>query len=225
MSIVGPQVENQLRSRFAGSLDADVVITLYVRSQASSRLVLVSGASASGTSNETRELAEALVAAADGKVRLDVVEVPLGATGEELPRMTIARVGETPRIEFRGLPSGYEFATLVDAVERVSSAHQLSPESAESLAALEREIEVMVFVTPTCQYCPSAASVANRMAVASERVRAVTVEANEFPALSARFGVQGVPMTVVNGEASFVGALPEPAFVSRVLELSAPVAK
>jgi|SRR5919201_1921503 glutaredoxin-like protein len=225
MSIVGPQVENQLRSRFAGSLDADVVITLYVRSQASSRLVLVSGASASGTSNETRELAEALVAAADGKVRLDVVEVPLGATGEELPRMTIARVGETPRIEFRGLPSGYEFATLVDAVERVSSGHQLSPESAESLAALEREIEVMVFVTPTCQYCPSAASVANRMAVASERVRAVTVEANEFPALSARFGVQGVPMTVVNGEASFVGALPEPAFVSRVLELSAPVAK
>ena len=224
MSIVGPQVESQLRSRFAGSLDANVVITVYVRSQASSRLVLVSGASASGTSNATRELAEALVGAADGKVRLDVVEVPLGEAGEDLPRMTIAREGEAPRIEFRGLPSGYEFATLVDAVERASSGHQLSAESSAKLAALDGDVEVMVFVTPTCQYCPSAASVANRMAVASDRVRAVTVEANEFPVLSSRFGVQGVPMTVVNGEASFVGALPERSFVERVLELAAPAA-
>jgi hypothetical protein len=56
------------------------------------------------------------------------------------------------------------------------------------------------------------------MALASSQVRAICVEANEFPYLSNQFRVRGVPHTVVNRKASFVGALPEPDFVSAVLE-------
>jgi len=58
------------------------------------------------------------------------------------------------------------------------------------------------------------------MALASPWVSARTVEANEFPELSARFGVQGVPRIVVNERGAFVGALPEPQFVDAVLQLS-----
>jgi thioredoxin-like negative regulator of GroEL len=63
-------------------------------------------------------------------------------------------------------------------------------------------------------------SLANRMAMASDRVRALTVEANEFPELSQRFGVQGVPRTVVNRSGAFVGALPEAQFVATTLNLA-----
>lgn len=55
------------------------------------------------------------------------------------------------------------------------------------------------------------------MTVASPRVRARAIEANEFPELSQRYGVRGVPQTVVNGGGVFVGALPEPAFLEQVL--------
>ena len=61
-------------------------------------------------------------------------------------------------------------------------------------------------------------SLANRMALASPQVRAICVEANEFPYLSNQFRVRGVPHTVVNRRGSFVGALPEPDFVAAVLE-------
>ena len=61
-------------------------------------------------------------------------------------------------------------------------------------------------------------SLANRMALASPQIRAVCVEANEFPYLSNQFRVRGVPHTVINRKASFVGALPEPDFVAAVLE-------
>jgi hypothetical protein len=61
-------------------------------------------------------------------------------------------------------------------------------------------------------------SLANRMALASPHVRAICVEANEFPHLSNQFRVRGVPHTVINRRASFVGALPEPDFVAAVLE-------
>ena len=61
-------------------------------------------------------------------------------------------------------------------------------------------------------------SLANRMALASPHVRAICVEANEFPYLSNQFRVRGVPHTVINRNAAFVGALPEPDFVAAVLE-------
>lgn len=63
-------------------------------------------------------------------------------------------------------------------------------------------------------------SLANRMALASRHVSAVTIEANEFAELSRRYGVQGVPRTVVNRQGAFVGALPEQQFVQAVLELA-----
>src|ERR1700720_3387748 len=56
------------------------------------------------------------------------------------------------------------------------------------------------------------------MALASPQIRAVCVEANEFPYLSNQFRVRGVPHTVINRKAAFVGALPEPDFVAAVLE-------
>jgi hypothetical protein len=61
-------------------------------------------------------------------------------------------------------------------------------------------------------------SLANRMALASPQVRAICVEANEFPYVSNQFRVRGVPHTVINRKASFVGALPEREFVTAVLE-------
>ena len=61
-------------------------------------------------------------------------------------------------------------------------------------------------------------SLANRMALASPEIRALCIEANEFPRLSAQFGVRGVPHTVINRGGAFVGALPEREFVAAVLE-------
>ena len=61
-------------------------------------------------------------------------------------------------------------------------------------------------------------SLANRMALASPQIRAVCIEANEFPRLSNQFRVRGVPHTVINRRAAVVGALPEREFVAAVLE-------
>jgi thioredoxin-like negative regulator of GroEL len=63
-------------------------------------------------------------------------------------------------------------------------------------------------------------SLANRMVLASPQVTAICVEANEFPRLSAQFGVRGVPRIVVNRAGAFVGALPEKDFVTTTLRLA-----
>lgn len=48
-----------------------------------------------------------------------------------------------------------------------------------------------------------------------------TVEATEFPHLVQRYGVRAVPRTVVNETVSIEGALPEEAYLTRVLEAAA----
>ncbi len=58
---------------------------------------------------------------------------------------------------------------------------------------------------------------AHHLAVASDQIRGVCIEATEFPDLAQRYGVMAVPKTVVNDRVSFEGALPEAEFVERVM--------
>jgi thioredoxin-like negative regulator of GroEL len=52
------------------------------------------------------------------------------------------------------------------------------------------------------------------------RITADMVDAASFPTLSARFGVRSVPMTVVNGAGSVVGAAPESMVMARIREVA-----
>jgi predicted DsbA family dithiol-disulfide isomerase len=56
------------------------------------------------------------------------------------------------------------------------------------------------------------------MAVASTRVTAECIEATQFPELSQRYRVMAVPKIVINDRVEFEGALPEPQFLSAVLQ-------
>ena len=58
---------------------------------------------------------------------------------------------------------------------------------------------------------------AYRLALASPRVSARGVEASEFAVEAGRHGVHAVPAIVVDDRYAWAGAVPETAFVERVL--------
>jgi hypothetical protein len=55
------------------------------------------------------------------------------------------------------------------------------------------------------------------MAFASPHVTSYAVEATEYPDLSRKYRVSGVPKTVVNEETEILGAIPEEDFVAQAL--------
>ena len=59
---------------------------------------------------------------------------------------------------------------------------------------------------------------AQHMAIASDKVRAECIEANEFPEISQRYRVMAVPKVVINDRVEFEGAFPEPEFLKAVLQ-------
>ena len=59
---------------------------------------------------------------------------------------------------------------------------------------------------------------AHMMAMESDFIKGDMVEAIEFPHLSEKYGVEGVPKIVINDTVEFVGAYPEEAYLEYVLK-------
>jgi alkyl hydroperoxide reductase subunit AhpF len=149
MAILNDQIKDQLRERFAQGLSGPVQLRLYTR-PGTGRLILPSGMGCA-TCGEARQLAEDLQALAPDRVTLQVIDVSAEESDvTEVPTLTLAFPGEEPRIRWLGLPAGYEFATVVDALERVSTGdHGLSETTLEALEKVTEPLDLTVFATPT----------------------------------------------------------------------------
>ena len=132
----------------------------------------------------------------------------------------IAVIGaEDYGVRFYGIPSGYEFTSLLHATRTVAAGQtDLDEKTLEFLNTLGEPVHMQVFVTPTCPYCTGAVMLAHQMAVASPVVRADMVEATEFPHLAMKYQVMGVPRTVINETTHIEGAAPEPMVLEKLWE-------
>ena len=125
------------------------------------------------------------------------------------------------KVVYYGIPSGYEFASLLEDIKMADSGDAKASESmkklAEKLDSSGTKLRLQVFVTPTCPYCPRSVLFAHRLAFLSENVSGEMVEATEFMELSNKFQVSGVPKTVINdGKGEYVGAYPDDAAVEEI---------
>ncbi|MCF7929650.1 MAG: thioredoxin family protein [Spirochaetales bacterium] len=120
-------------------------------------------------------------------------------------------------IRFYGIPGGYEFTSLMEAIRMISlGEHGLSEETKAYLDGLDQDLHLQVFVTPSCPYCPRAVVLAHKMAYYSDRVTGDMVEVTEFPHLGNKYSVQGVPRTVINENDFQEGAAPEQTMLEKI---------
>lgn len=172
---------------------------------------------------DMRGMMEELVGVTD-KLRLEIFDFVKDKDAaaqhgvDKIPALVI--MDEKDRgIKFYGIPAGYEFTSLIEAVKLVSSGEvALDAATKEFLAGLEKDVHLQVFVTPTCPYCPKAVILAHHMAYAGDRVKADMIEATEFPHLAQQYAVMGVPKTVINESVYQEGAAPENLIVQKIKE-------
>jgi len=121
-------------------------------------------------------------------------------------------------VRLSGIPAGHEFTTLINDLVMVSKGESgLSQPIKEKLASLTEPVNLQVFITPTCPYCPQAVILAHQMAIESKFVTGEMVEAMEFAELSNRFSVSGVPHTIINdGSGEVVGAVSETRLMAEI---------
>jgi glutaredoxin-like protein len=223
MPLIQKRDADQLRALLRERLEESVTIDLFTRPE--SRLV-VPGRECEAC-DDTRALLEEVAHLSD-RIHLNVhdffvddgAEASL-AGADRIPAIVLAGRARGS-VRYFGIPAGYEFGSFVEGLVEVGNGStDLLPETRTALDSLIRPVRIRVFVTPSCPFCPAAARLAQKMAVESDKVTAEIVEASEFPDLVERYGVQGVPKTVVNELVEFVGAQPEARLLEHVLRAAA----
>lgn len=187
------------------------------------RLVMFTQESDCELCPETRQLVEEIGELSD-KITVEVLDYTADrARADELgidKVPAIAVIGaQDYGVRLYGIPAGYEFTSFVHAIRSVASGKTELGEDVEAeLAQIARPLHLQVFVTPTCPYCPQAVVMAHQMAIASPHIRADMIEATEFPELSMKYQVMGVPRTVINEVVHIEGAAPLGMMMDRIRE-------
>ncbi len=129
-----------------------------------------------------------------------------------------------PNMIYNGLPAGHEFTPFLEDIMAIASNEaELSVSAAEKIAKIDKPIKILVFITPTCPYCPYAVRDAHKFAFYNKNIEAHMIEALEFPEMSNKYMVSAVPKIVIEDENGnkldeWEGALPTKHFAERVLE-------
>jgi glutaredoxin-like protein len=172
--------------------------------------------------SDTRQLAQELATLSD-KITTEVYDFVADADKAEeygidkIPALAI--IGEKDYgVRIYGIPYGYELQTLIEAVINVSRGRtDLADKTKAILDEVKTPVHIQVFVSLTCHHCPVAATVAHKLAIESDLVRADVIDGSEFPQLTQKYAVIGVPKVIINEKIEFVGAFNEDLFAEHVV--------
>jgi glutaredoxin-like protein len=122
-------------------------------------------------------------------------------------------------VKFYGIPAGHEFGALVGSIIDVSTGTApLPPDVIEDIVSIDKPINIKVFVTPQCPYCPDMTRLAHQASILNPMISSEMIESLEFQELTAKYGVFGVPKTIINETTMIDGLAPVEMFVEKLFE-------
>lgn len=202
------RVKEYIRSSFE-DLERNVILKVFISKDKKRCLYF----------NEALELASK-VASLSRMVSLKVFDVDEDKSAsskysvELAPTILIHCEEEEYGVRFIGIPAEYEFKVFIDDIVDVSRGTvDLDPQTRALVQSIKSKARVMVFVTPSCPYCPLAVRTAHKFAVLNKHIIADAVESYEFSELAERYNVLTVPKIVINESVEFEGAVPERYFI------------
>ena len=153
MRYIGPLDQEKIRSRFEKELVGSVKLVLFIQPPTG---LFVPGREEPQTGKQAQALMQELTELSD-KITLEVhnprsePELAQAYGVERSPALILeAEAGRKGLVRFFGLPSGYEFSTLLEDIVDVSKGStRLSVKAKEAAAELPGPLHLQVFVTPT----------------------------------------------------------------------------
>ena len=122
-------------------------------------------------------------------------------------------------MNFYGVPAGYEFTSLIEAINDMGSDNlSLSKDIIEDLKQIDEPVDIKVFITHSCPFCPGAVRNAHTFSLVNDNIKGSMVDANYFDELSRKNQVSSVPHIVINDKVSFTGKMSPRVFLDKIKE-------
>ena len=151
MAFLSPEIQSDIKKIFT-DLSGDVRLQFFTQRDSP---LIIPGREDCPTCNDTRALLEEVVELSD-KLHLEIHEISPGSEIarehgiERVPGLILTADGVKGKVRYFGLPSGYEFSVLLGSLVDVSTATpDLTMDTIEVLDALDKDLHLQVFVTPS----------------------------------------------------------------------------
>jgi glutaredoxin-like protein len=149
MALLNTDIKTQLEGMFA-ELSAPVKLVVFTQGEG--------GAIECSMCTETRQLVEEVAELSD-KLEVQVFDFVRDENlakeyqVDKIPAVVVLANGDKEKdygVRLYGIPSGYEFGSLIEDILLVSSGnHNLSKQTLRELEKLDRPVHIQVYVTPT----------------------------------------------------------------------------
>jgi hypothetical protein len=126
-------------------------------------------------------------------------------------------LGGREAIRYRAVPEGPEEAPFLDALLALAGAS-----GATIPPVPDDQIRIEVFISPECPNCPLTVRAATTIAAVNRHVSVTIIDAAEFGEEAAAVGVRSVPMTVVDGALTLVGAMDAEELAGKIFSARGP---
>ncbi|MFP3950317.1 MAG: protein disulfide oxidoreductase [Candidatus Micrarchaeia archaeon] len=206
------ELKKQLSDKFSSELKGDVKLILF------------------GQENEgtfCRELEEFTKEISSLSGKLSYKSYPISSPErakhgvERAPSLVIYSKENDVSATFCGVPGNHFFVTFVeDIVDASRGSPRISGDLLDKAKSINFPVKLMVFVSQSCPYCPSAVKAAHDISLSNPKVKAEMVDASLFRQLAQRFMIMGVPKTVINNKSQVAGATPLSELISQILSVN-----
>ena len=151
MPFISPQDRQALEERFRKELKRKVTLRLFT--QTASQLIIPGRECP--TCPQTRQILEELTSLSP---MLEMETVDFFSQSQEaqknsverIPAIVIAKDGAGSNVKYYGMPSGYEFVTIIEDLIALSQPRSaLSADTRKKLKLVDQDVHIQVFVTPT----------------------------------------------------------------------------
>ena len=151
MPIISPQDRQALQERFRKELKRKVILRLFTQTAGP----LVIPGRECPTCPQTRQILEELTSISP-MLELEAIDFFNQAQKardsgvERIPAIVMGKGENGSNVKYYGMPSGYEFVTLIEDVIALSRPRStLSADTRKRLKLVDQDVHIQVFVTPT----------------------------------------------------------------------------
>ncbi len=123
-----------------------------------------------------------------------------------LPAIRFDRDDKQGNIYYHFIPEGKEEVVLLEAIDKFGQKRvDLSREAFSVIKRVHRHILMKVFIAPHCPFCPQVVSLANNIAIASEKIETHIIDGTLFPDVIQSYGITAAPTVILEDDYVLVG--------------------
>ncbi len=131
----------------------------------------------------------------------DKIKLTASKESSSFPQFKIAVNGKLNGIEFKGIPGGHEFTSLIVAILNSDLKGKFPDDILKNrIRRLKGPVKVQTYISLTCENCPDVVQALNQMAVLHSDFQHEMIDGAYTQEDIDKLGIQGVPSVVINGK-------------------------